>query len=302
MFSKLRSSLKLLPDVYYRLKMEEQSYHEGFPLTYLPQNHELEILRYFAENGRQLFASPHKPLDTEKNVVLCFTNRCGSNWLAEALYATGLMGMPDEYFNEDRVRESCEKRGFASFDEFIHFLPQSHYQQRPCFATKLSWDQLYFLSKYRVIPEIIADAEYIYMIRRDLAAQALSLLLAEQTGQWKSYWNSGINGEADPFAVSDAQILETVQRLAGYHQNFLTWFGTFGIIPHVVFYKDMQEDLHGCVDRLLTKLGLAESGQWSFDKDQIRVKKQGTDKNAERLEAFRRNMRQHSPKLKLLEF
>ncbi len=284
-------------------KKFDTQYNVNFPLDYPVQIHEVEILKYFSKmpNGR-LFSKPHTPLPTKHNMILCFTNRCGSNWLAETLYATGLVGQADEFFNEDRVKESCNKRGFRSFDEFIHYLPQSHFQQgRNCFATKLSWDQLYFLSKYRVIPDIITNAQYIYIIRKDMAAQALSLCLAMQTGQWKSYWNSGLNKKADPFSITDIEILKTIQRLAHYHQFFLRYFGVFGITPHIVFYEDMQENINLEIDKILTKLNLAASGKWKVETKYVKVKKQGTNQNAERLALFRKNMLQYSAEITTAE-
>lgn len=273
------------------------SHDVHFPFKYRPGKHEGGVIQYFSDMpDGELFQRPHKPLATEKNVIMCFTNRCGSNWLAEALHATGLMGLADEFFNEKRIKRVSENQGFKSFDAFIHHLPTVKHQQRPCFATKISWDQLCFLTKYRAIPEIITDPHYIYVLRKDIAAQALSFLLAAKTGQWKSYYNSGVDGKADPFDVSDQDILKMINRLIRNHEYFLRYFACFGVQPHVVFYEDLMQDLHGEVDKLLVGLGLAESGKWAFDEEKIRVSKQATDKNAERLAQFHHSMSQMSKK------
>lgn len=255
---------------------------------HFPQHHELAIVRYFFEPGRRLFRWPHRPLPVAKSLLLLFTNRCGSNWLAELLYATGLTGWTEEFFNDAYVFEACALGGITSFDAYIHFLPHVPLQSRPFFTTKLSWDQLWFLTRCGVIPGIISTPVFVNVVRRDRAAQALSLHLALRTGQWKSYWNSGINAECDPFLVSDRDLLATMEALSISQMNFDRYFLEHGITPLVVVYEDLQQDPLGCLDRLLVATGLAESGRWKIDTSQIRVQRQMTPRSMERLADFRR--------------
>jgi LPS sulfotransferase NodH len=261
-----------------------------FPLEYQPQIHEQNIRDFFSQEGRQLFSEPHRPLDAKKILIVCFINRSGSNWLCETLHATGLTAHGDEFFNEARLKKTCEKHGIKSLDEYIREMFKPKLQVNGSVTMKLSWDQLYFLTKERVIPEILQHAEFIYPIRRDMAAQALSLEIAEQTGQWRSDWNSGINKAPAPDAITDEAILSSIQRIAHHHSQFLQYFGTFGIHPHMMFYEDLLADTHAEMDRLLVKLGMAESGKWSLNQSKQVMKKQSTSKSAERLEKFRRNM------------
>ena len=79
---------------------------QPFPIEYNVQWHEIETLKYFDQVGRSLLRKQLKKINARKQIVICFTNRCGSNWLAELLYATGLMGLADEFFNTERIKES----------------------------------------------------------------------------------------------------------------------------------------------------------------------------------------------------
>lgn len=288
--TRLLGARQQMRDHYQEQKGSDEQKPSRFPIKYKPQIHELQIRRFFEQEGYSLFSEPHTPLKASKVVVVCFINRSGSNWLCESLHATNLCSHGDEFFNDARLKATCTEHNIRSLDEYIHKLFDPKHQTNGTVSMKLSWDQLFFLTKERVIPEILQNAEFVYPVRRDMAAQALSLLIAEQTGQWRSDWNSGINKKPNPDAISDAAILRSIDRIAESHAYFLQYFGVFGIHPHMMFYEDLLANPEQQMDQLLVSMGLAKSGAWSFDSSKQVMKKQATSKNSERLEKFRNNM------------
>ncbi len=267
-----------------------------FPLEYRPQIHEKQIIEFFSQEGRQFFDGKNQPA-VQQNYALCFTNRCGSNWLAALFAATGLVGHADEFFNAPRFIKTCQNTKANSFTKAFHNQAHSKLEQTTgSFIAKLSWDQLFFFAKMRIIPEMMPDTRYILIHRRNVAAQALSMLVAEQTGQWASNWNSGKNGKRDLDRISDIEIQKTIDEITIKYQQFWRFFATFGIKPVEVYYEDIVEDPLREVTRLVDELDLNPDGNaWTLDESKVKLKKQSDEASNARIEKFYQSMRNHQP-------
>ncbi len=260
-----------------------------FPLAYAPQRHELEIVRYFEQRGGMgKREGKNNSLPTHKNIVMCFLNRSGSNLLAEALHATGQTGLADEFFNYDRVFERCGKMNISRLDDYTVSLAADdfHGTKNGVLATKMSWDQLCFLTKTGIIPGIIESPHFIMVKRRDLVAQAVSFLTAHKTGQWKSNWQSSYGHEQADFEITDDEIKDMIAQLAFAETQFRKYFALFDVKPITVYYEDLNRDIEGQVRMVLDRLGLDGRGA-VIDSSQIKVKKQRHDKKQAILESFK---------------
>lgn len=262
---------------------------QPFPIEYNAQWHEIETLKYFDQVGKSLLRKQFKKINARKQIVICFTNRCGSNWLAELLYATGLMGLADEFFNTERIKESCDTNQLDSFDDFVRHLPNNHSTVNKVFATKLSWDQLYFLSRLKVIPNIIPRPQFIYIVRNDVAAQALSLLVAQQTGQWKSNWNSGINGKVNFETLGDEQIIEVIAEIQFAQSQFELYFDTLGLKPYRVCYEDLQKEPELIIEEIIRYLKISTPKAWRIHPANLQLEKQRDAQSEKRLAQFHHN-------------
>lgn len=274
--------LSFLQSLYYFIRPGERP----FPIEYIAQHHEIETLRYFSQADKLLFRDLSIKINAQKQVILCFTNRCGSNWLAELLYATGLMGLADEFFNAERVLEDCAICKLNSFDDFIRNLPNNHSTLNAVFATKLSWDQLYFLSRIKVISKIIPKPQFIYIVRNDVAAQALSFLVAMQTGQWKSNWNSGVNGKTKPASISNEQIIEVISEIQFAQSQFELYFDKLKLSPYRVFYEDLQTNPEFVISEILHFLEISTSKRREINPAKLQLEKQRDEQSEKRLTQF----------------
>jgi LPS sulfotransferase NodH len=222
-----------------------------FPLDYQPSNHEREIVRYFktikseAQHPQQFKPYP--------SVFVCFANRSGSNYLAELLASTGKMPRAREIFNVPVVLKLSKQNKAESFRHFCEILARS-YAVEGLFASKVGWQQLYFLAKARMIPEVFAAPRFIHVRRRDLLGQAISFVIAHQTGAWTSEQIAEREPVYDSVAIADQ-----MGRIADAAARFEQFFATFGF-PHLdVVYEDFVKDKAGCVSAITTWLGLGPS-------------------------------------------
>ena len=116
-------------------------------------------------------------------VFICFTNRCGSNHLADAMQSDGRLNMAGELFNADAVLEDTRLHGHASFAEYLR-LQVSWRMRGGRFVVKTAIPHLDLLGRAGVLDAVQAAAHFVFLTREDRLAQAISYDIAEQSGQW----------------------------------------------------------------------------------------------------------------------
>jgi LPS sulfotransferase NodH len=210
-------------------------------------------------------------------IVLAFSNRSGSNYLAELIRSTDQIVGLGEALNADTVIKRCKDWGVRSFPEYFQSLNEG--KSRP-FGVKASWDQLLMLQRFR-ISEMHTGMKVIHIYRRDVIGQAISREIAWQTGKWTS-----LTPVPDPVAPSYNQKRVT-QELASVlmaEAAFPLIFEAFGLDVVHVSYEGLVNDPTGTVRDTLSSIGFPVA-EWTHQ--ETRIKKQADATN----EDFRRNYR-----------
>ena len=129
------------------------------------------------------FPSPGK---MQKFYIVASTPRCGSTVLCREMWRTGLLGAPDEYFNVDTLMFRMASRlGAVSLNDYLSKLVKVRTGQNGVFGAKAHWHHyefMYVAGILRRFPEPL----WIWIARRDISAQAVSLTKAVQTSQFNS--------------------------------------------------------------------------------------------------------------------
>lgn len=129
------------------------------------------------ERGRSWLAS------TGKKFFLACTSRTGSTLLAASLERYGLR--IEEYFNPERIR-LCVKAGHVrTLLEYADFIETESFAGG-WFGSKGAVQSLLFLCYLRELPELVANWKFVFLTRRNLVRQAVSMEIAERTGRWRS--------------------------------------------------------------------------------------------------------------------
>lgn len=203
----------------------------------------------FAWHGTQ----PHfssKPL-----YILAFTNRSGSNLLADYLRQTGRFRGFGEGLNWDEIRRSLETRPAASFPDYIARLA-GPLDEPGIWGIKASWDQIIMLQRANIL-SMFSGVQIIHSVRRDLLGQAVSHWIAHQTNQWTSaHKESGIKPDFSLESVE--QILMDIVRSNTYIDLIAR---TLGIPRHVVVYERLQDDPAAEISRLAESVSI-DLGTW----------------------------------------
>lgn len=238
--------------------------------------------------------SGHKPYDLvdaecdypewdgppRRSVLVCTHPRSGSTLLGESLYFAGDLGCPLEYFHAG-FRPRFEARWNAyGLDSFANAVWRSRTGPGGVLSVKLMWrdiqelaleeDSEVFAELDGAPPEAVAPEIYrrlaalvtrilpsptcIHLYRRDRLRQAVSAMIATQTGQWRSIPGAEMTRLREPDYDE-----ETVIRLIGYsdfcHGHWRNLIAAMETPSYAIAYEDLVRDYAGQTGQLLASLG-----------------------------------------------
>jgi LPS sulfotransferase NodH len=233
--------------------------------------HLLRIEEYFGPMARE-------PADLPGGVsyvFLCFTNRCGSNYLAELIASNGCYNRAGEILNWPSVLEIARRAGLKRFQDFFAHIALNQ-QKSGRFFVKTALLHLEMLARSGILDQVADRARFILLERDDTLAQAISHALAFSTGAFSSL----AAPVEEPHAVeySRAAIERYVNTIGQARRQFALFFGRNGIVPVRMIYERLHADPEGEVAWLARELGLPE---FAIDRSKLRLERQHGPANEE---------------------
>lgn len=186
-------------------------------------------------------------------VFLCYTNRSGSNYLADALHSTGRFNLADEMLSHDEVFADVRRHGHASFADFL----AAHFRWRMVegrFAVKVATLHLELLGRAGVLDHCRDTARYVFIERADRLGQAISAEIAWQTGQWTT--RTTVEVPIERLTFSRDRIARLIAGFAEDNRTFDVFFGHNGIVPVHVVYEHLVADPARQISAIGAALGL----------------------------------------------
>jgi LPS sulfotransferase NodH len=195
------------------------------------------------KNTTQFFgAIAHAPANIPEHIkfiFICFTNRSGSNYLAELLASDQYHNVAGEDLNSDEIIRQSQKNSLKSFQEYFSFMVDDR-KKNGFVCLKISTFQIEMLGKSGILDQIIHRTHFVIIERSDKLAQAISHLIAFQTGVFssiKSHWEK----KSEP--VFERESLDhIIENIAESYGHFNIFFARNGIRPVNVIYEQMVED------------------------------------------------------------
>lgn len=196
------------------------------------KNVHLEQLRPYLGPPRRL----RRPQRCRKIVFLCFTNRSGSNYLAELLGATKRINIAGEFLNFDTALTHIRKNNLDSLHDYFVGLADT-LAVDGSFACKIAITQIALIKQAGLLDELMPHCKFVVSERADLLGQAISLEIASRTGKWTSYMPpTGAVTEAD----FNRTRLETIMRnIANEQRLFRLFFAANGLGYFQVNYEQL---------------------------------------------------------------
>ncbi len=238
-----------------------------------------------------------------QSIILCANPRSGSTMLCDLMASTGVLGKPQSFYRPQSIPDWAERLGVdddhapgsIEFERsYLAAIRKHGTDASGMFGLRLMWDSVEGLVDRlsSVFGDQLGDAAlferafdqplYINLVREDKVAQAVSLIRAEQSGQWHLSADGSVRqGLGEPLPVTyDAQAIEKeIASLTRVDAAWQTWFAAQDLSPLQVTYEDLARDPESVLRSLLTavdrdpamardvepatsKMADAESKQW----------------------------------------
>lgn len=240
-------------------------------------SHENRIREHF--DDRVIFTGTG-PIFERPLLVLAFTNRSGSNLLADYLRQTkGTSGL-GEYLNAETAVNIAGKEGLDSFPKYIQHLAENVARQGQ-FGVKASLEQLGFLRKWRIL-DMFDSVSVVHIHRDDILSQAVSHWIARETGQWTSLQQA----ETETVHFDADRILGIVGDISRSDAAIREMCALNGLCYVSASYEDLCFDPKVAVDRIAGWTGI-DSSAWQ--PQQPRISRQANALNT----AFLSRLNQH---------
>ena len=192
-------------------------------------------------------------------LIVCATQRSGSTLLCELLKATGVAGIPNEYFQHfkdsglaDQPRQYLAGVSDPAVLDLLPPLdpgvPEAEFDfdavrragttPNGVFAAKIMWshtDDLWRRLQGRRLEDVFGPLRYVQIVRRDKVAQAVSLWTAIQTQSWR---------DGQPIEREPVYSRPAIEHLIGWlehgERSWTNWLQ--GRDPDVVVFEDFVRD------------------------------------------------------------
>lgn len=215
-----------------------------------------------------------------RTVLLCTHPRSGSTLLGEALYFAGGLGCPLEYFHAG-FRPSFARRWDApDFDSLSAAVRRHRTTPDGTMGVKLFWrdieeiardgdpslerfadmppDQVpadYYATLAEHIARLFPNPHFIHLWREDCLRQAVSAVLAVETGRWRSIPGT-TQDDAPATAPFEPERLERIMSYSDFcHGHFRNLFAAMGATPHPMIYEALTANYAASVRSVLRHLG-----------------------------------------------
>jgi trehalose 2-sulfotransferase len=224
-------------------------------------------------------------MPVSNSYLICTSHRSGSNLLCEVLTKTGLAGTPQEYFYQGFYPHWFKTFGVTHFPDYLRQVVASTATPNGVFGAKLMGDQYFtdFVEQVRQLPrfqntkpttaEMLSDCfpnlTYIWLTRRNVVRQAISLSRAIQTGIWRA---AQIPGQ-DPQKTIKYDLIDINNCILNITLQQTSWqeyFSRSGITPLTVVYEDFIEHPEAATGLILDRLGIAIPSAWAMGELQER--------------------------------
>lgn len=197
--------------------------------------------------------------DPRVRYVIAITPRSGSSHLCDVIKTSKYLGRPGEMLSREFIPNILKSVPARSADEyFAHvFRALQANAAGGISGIKCSWFQFREFRQAMAQPDAVDGLRYIYLTRRDLTAQAVSLYRATET----KVFHTNIEHSAEALAQLDvlpynyARIKYWREHIAQQEAGWQQYFVDKKIFPLHLHYEDIEADAAAVVHRLATYIG-----------------------------------------------
>jgi LPS sulfotransferase NodH len=233
-------------------------------------------------------------METRKFYVICTTPRSGSNLLCDLLWSCGAMGKPQEYLNIPDILIPLAKKynlidaeSKISFDEYMSCMIQNFSSPNNVFGMKFLFDQFEPLMDLQAIKKVLQRCKFIWLVRRDVVAQAVSMYIAKRTNHWSSHTED--KSKRKSVEYNEEKIAFFVKYLSNLNFKWTEFLSVNQAEYLEIIYEELLVDTNKICRDICNFCEVKIDREFFLEK--ATVKKQGDDLNQKFADIFRNNSR-----------
>lgn len=228
----------------------------------------------------------------QKKYIICTTPRSGSNLLCGLLSSSNKMGNPSEYLNPwgsfiplAKNNHLLDSQGRISMEAYLKYFIEKKSTSNGCFGLKLLFGQLERFGEFQAVKDFLQQSRYIWLVRQDTIAQAVSLYIATETDAWKSFTEEKKSREK--LEYNEKKIYDYIEKIIRHNLEWKKFFLVNQIEYLQVNYEDLIVTPQTICQKICNFCGIETDHQFLIDK--VQFKKQGDSLNEEFASIFREN-------------
>lgn len=195
--------------------------------------------------------------------LIAMTPRSGSSWLGDVLKSSQRMGHPDEMLSESLLPEILQSIPGQDADDYLNLLLRELCSSNGVAGIKVSWEQFKAFASAMREPSIFQGFRFVYLTRRDLAAQAVSLYTATKT----NVFHTNVDHSPDEWrAVEELPysfegVRYWYEHLRQHEEGWSGFFAEHDIFPLAISYEDIEHDVVAVAQRIAAYIGRPKASQ-----------------------------------------
>ncbi len=123
---------------------------------------------------------------SRKYLIIASTARSGSHMLGHALHDTGLFGYPLEYVNPSNLEQWKKITQEDSFEGVLNSIKSRRTSSNGVFAIKVHYSHIKQFGSFQNFTKHFPEAHVVLITRKNILKQAVSFVIASQSGNWIS--------------------------------------------------------------------------------------------------------------------
>lgn len=207
--------------------------------------------------------------------LLCGSPRSGSTLLCDLLRRSRVAGAPESYFRPASIAEYSQRWGLGSDGQrwdssYVDAVRERGRGGTGCFGMRIMWsDMPAFVDGLKALyPEANDDRErlqavlgighFVRLSRGDKVAQAVSLVIAAQTGLWHRNVDGTVREGVEPTEhprYNHGLIADELSMLESEEHGWARWFTEHSITPLDLTYESLASDPAGTTQAVLGHVG-----------------------------------------------
>lgn len=235
---------------------------------------------------------PKHLIDDRKFYVICTTPRSGSNLLCDLLWSSGVMGKPQEYLNPDacllpfaQQYNLFEEESRLCFETYLKCVIENFSSENNVFGMKFLFDQFEPMMELEALQQLMPHCQFIWLVRRDTIAQAVSMYIAKCTNDWNSHQEDKTKRSCIEY--NEEAIRFFVEYLLTLNLKWLEFFSINKLEYLTLYYEDILVKTDPFCHQICQYCQIDYPGNFSLQK--ATLKKQGDLLNEQFVEKFRLN-------------